>query len=89
MTTAGTVVAVRLTQPFAVNWAIRGNARDWERANTIVARDREKGIMRSIARTFGNHNDELGSSIASHRHLCDDQPANPSNTSLSVDSRER
>ena len=44
--------------------------------------------MKSITRTFGNHDGELGS-ISSHGHSSDGRPANPSNTSLSVNSRER
>jgi len=45
--------------------------------------------MKSITKTFGNHDGELGSSIPSDRHGSDDRLASPSNTSLSVDSRER
>ena len=45
--------------------------------------------MKSITKTFGNHDDELGSSIPSHRRSSGGWPANPSNTSLSGDSGER
>ena len=45
--------------------------------------------MKSITRMFCNHDNDLGSSVLSHRHLSDGWPANPSNTPFSVNSRER
>ena len=44
--------------------------------------------MKSITRMFGNHDDELGL-LMPDGHSPDEWPANPSNTSLSIDSRER
>ena len=44
--------------------------------------------MKSITKMFGNHDDDLGLSPPSHRQWSD-QPANPNNTSPSVDFRER
>lgn len=40
-------------------------------------------------KSIGNHDDELGLLIRSGGHSSDEWPANPSNTSLSVVSRER
>jgi hypothetical protein len=40
-------------------------------------------------KSIGNQDDELGSLIPSHEHSSDGLPANPSNNSLSIVSRER
>lgn len=89
VTTVAPATELGLTQPFggyrlvSVDWSLRAGKRD------CGARDRKEGFMKSISKTFGNHDDELGSSLFSQRHSSDGRPANPSNTSLSLAFRER
>jgi hypothetical protein len=66
---------------------MRVDATDFCASNCRQAGQQE-GFMKSITRALGNHDDELGSSISSHRQSSNDQPANASDTSLSVGSRE-